>query len=231
MEQFLTVLEELKLFAGIARDEIVPLCRTFGCYTAHYEKGTLLWSRGERVKAAGIVLSGCVQAEQNTADGVQRVVARHGVGSLFGDVLMSSQMQKSPVDILACEETQVLFLPLVNIMRNSDGATAAAQVRFRLNLLSEISDKYWALYRRISCLTAPTVRGRIARYLLDEREEQKSDVLRLSCTREILAAQLCVNRSAMCRELGRMQREGLLILCRRTCTVCDAARLKTFAER
>ena len=231
MEHFLKELEELALFSGIVREEIVPLCCSFGCYTAQYERGTILWNRGERVKAAGIVLSGCVQAEQNTADGVQRIVARHSAGSLFGDVLMSSQMQKSPVDIVACEDTKVLFLPLVNIMKDSDGISSAAQVRFRLNLLSEISDKYWALYRRISCLTAPNIRGRIARYLLNEREKQESDALQLSCTREVMAAQLCANRSAMCRELGKMQQEGLLLLCRRSCTICDLPRLKMIAER
>ncbi|MDO4812640.1 MAG: Crp/Fnr family transcriptional regulator [Eubacteriales bacterium] len=230
MDQFLTLLEKLNLFSGIAREEIAPLYRRFGCYTTQYEKGAILWNRGDQVKAAGIVLSGCVQAEQNTADGVQRIVARHSAGSLFGDVLMSSQMQKSPVDIVACENTQVLFLPLVNIMGDSCGATEA-QVRFRLNLLSEISDKYWALYRRISCLMAPSVRGRVARYLLHEREEQGSDSLQLSCTRENMAAQLCVNRSAMCRELGRMQREGLLILHRRTCTLCNISHLEAIAER
>lgn len=231
MDQFLTILKDLKLFAGISCGEIVPLCRCFGCYTAYYEKGAILWSRGDCVKAAGIVLSGCVQAEQNTAGGVQRIVARHSAGSLFGDVLMSSQMQKSPVDIVACENTQVLFLPLANIMSNSDDRLMSSQIRFRLNLLSEISDKYWVLYRRISCLTAPTMRGRIARYLLNEREEQGSEVVKLSCTRETMAAQLCVNRSAMCRELGRMQCEGLLTLQRRTCRILNASELKLLAEQ
>lgn len=231
MEQYLHILEKLPLFSGISHADIVPLCRQFGCHTARYGRGEFLWMRGEQVKEAGIVLSGSVQAEQNSADGTQHVVARHSAGALFGDVLMSSQMQRSPVDIVACEETLALFLPLENMMRNFSGGTEAAQVRFRLNLLGEIADKYWVLYRRMAYLTEPTLRGRLSRYLFDLRAEQGSDTVKLSCTREALSAILGVNRSAMCRELGRMQREGLIGISRRSVTLCDPEKLKLLAER
>ena len=223
MENYLLILEKLPLFMGIEPSQIVPLCRTFGCYTRRYGAGELLWLRGDRVSAAGIVLSGCVQAERNGPDGSQYIVARHGAGALFGDVLMSSQMQRSPVDIAACEETTVLFLPLADIMRDIGGRSASAQTQFRLNLLGEISDKYWALYRRIGYLSEPTLRGRLMRYLEVLRDEQGSDTVLLPPTRETMAAELYVNRSAMCRELGRMQRDGLIFLLRRECTIVRLA--------
>ena len=219
MENYLPVLESLSLFAGIEVPKIVPLCRAFGCYTRRYGAGELLWLRGDRVSTAGIVLSGSVQAERNAPDGTQHIVARHGVGALFGDVLMSSQMQKSPVDIVSQSETTVLFLPLARIMCDVGGEIAAAQVRFRLNLLGEISDKYWTLYRRIGYLSEPILRGRILNYLHTLRDEQGRDTVQLPPTRETMAAELHVNRSAMCRELGRMQREGLIVLSRRECTL------------
>lgn len=223
MKKYLPILEKLSLFAGIPPEEILPLCRTFGCYTRRYGAGEPLWLRGDRVCAAGIVLSGCVQAERNEPDGTQRIVARHGAGALFGDVLMSSQMQRSPVDIVSCAETTVLFLPLADIMRDAVGGVSAAQVQFRLNLLGEISDKYWTLYQRIACLSEPTLRGRLTRYLRTLRDETGSDTVQLPPTREMMAAELCVNRSAMCRELGRMQREGLIALLRRECTLLRLA--------
>lgn len=223
MENYLLILEKLPLFIGIEPSQIVPLCRTFGCYTRRYGAGEMLWLRGDRVSAAGIVLSGCVQAERNGPDGSQYIVARHGAGALFGDVLMSSQMQKSPVDIVTCAETTVLFLPLADIMRDESGRSASAQTQFRLNLLGEISDKYWALYRRIGYLSEPTLRGRLMRYLEVLRDEQGSDTVLLPPTRETMAAELYVNRSAMCRELGRMQREGLIVLTKYECTLVRPA--------
>lgn len=230
MERYLPILSKLPIFDGIAKDEILPLCRLFGCCTRKYGTGAVLWSRGDRVSAAGIVLSGKVRAENNRMDGTQRIIAQHGTGALFGDVLMSSQMQRSPVDIVASEDTTVLFLPLAQVMRDCGGVLSGAQTRFRLNLLGEISDKYWALYRRLGYLSEPTLRGRLARYLLLQRDGQGSDTIRFAVTRETMAAELCVNRSAMCRELGRMQRDGLIVLSRRECRLCDLTGLRLLAE-
>lgn len=229
--EYTELLKELPLFAGIAEEEIPKLCSAFGCRTRRIEKGSLLWSAGERVTSAGIVLSGCIRAEQTDSNGTLRVIALHRAGALFGDVLMSSQMQKSPVDIVAAEETGVLFLPLANIMREEGGALAAARTRFRLNLLGELSDKYWALYRRIGLLSAPGMRARIARYLLDEQERQETDRLLLPLTRETMASLLGVNRSALSRELSRMEREGMIRLERGGAALLRPAALRAAAGR
>ena len=226
MDNYLPLLEHVPIFSGLSRDEIAALCRAFSCHSAYYEKGSVIWHRDERVSSAGIVLRGCVQAERNGSDGTLRIVARHSAGALFGDVLMSSQLQRSPVDIVTAEDSEVLFLPLVRIMEDLNVECREALVRFRLNLLAEISNKYWALYRRLNYLSAGNMRARIAQYLLQIRAERKSDSFVLPLTRETLAAELGVNRSALCRELGRMQREGLLAVRRTSFTILDAAALE-----
>ena len=229
MADQIALLQATPLFDGLTREEIAALCSAFHCRSAYYPKGSVLWCREDSVTSAGIVLSGCVQAELSGADGMLRIVARHGPGALFGDVLMSSRGQKSPVDIVAAEDTDVLFLPLDEIMR--DGGHAAARTRFRLNLLAELSDKYWALYRRIGCLSGGSLRARLARRLLQEREECGADRFTLSGTRETLAGELGVNRSALSRELGRMRDEGLFSVSRGTFVLLDPEALRRAAER
>ena len=230
MEDYLPVLRRTAVFEGIGEAEIAELCRAFGCRSAYYPRGSALWRRGDPVESAGIVLSGCIQAEQNGADGALRVAARHGAGALFGDVLMSSRLQRSPVDVVAAEDTHVLFLPLGQIMRDTDVSCRDAQVRFRLNLLAEISDKYWALYRRLGWLSAPSLRAKLARRLLSERAERGTDSFVLSGTRETLAAELGANRSALSRELGALQRAGLLRARRGSFVLCDIAALRRLAD-
>lgn len=230
MEDYLPLLRRTAVFDGVAEGEIAALCRALGCRSAYYPKGSVLWRREERVESAGIVLSGCVQAELIGPDGSLRVVARHGAGALFGDVLMSSRLQRSPVDIVAAEDTRVLFLPLERIMRETDASCRDAQVRLRLNLLAEISDKYWALYRRIGWLSASTLRAKLARRLLYEYGERGSESFSLSGTRETLASELGVNRSALSRELGALQRAGVLSARRGAFTLHDVAALRRIAQ-
>ena len=59
-------------------------------------------------------------------------------------------------------------------------------------------------------LTEPQLRRRILLFLRDCREEAGCDYFRLPYSRQEMAEVLGVNRSALSRELGRMQREGLL---------------------
>ncbi len=132
------------------------------------------------------------------------------MGALFGDVLNVSRARRSPVDIVASEHTAVLFVPLDALMGGDGLPDAATRTQVRLNLLSELSEKYWSQAERLTMLRLPTLRAKLSWLLLAARREQRSDSVRLSGTRETLAAELGVNRSALSRELGKMQRDGLL---------------------
>lgn len=229
LKEFLPLLEKSPLFEGVQKGAIAILIRALGGKIEHFPAGCVLWHRGDEVKFGGIVLSGGVQAEQNSLDGTLHIVARHGNGAVFGDILTSSRRQKSPVDIVSYGDTWVLFFPLRELMRDNGTERPEALVRVRLNLLSGISDKYWALYRRLDVLCAPTMREKMARYLLNERDLHGCDTFSLSGTRETLAAELGVNRSALCRVLGEMRRAGLLNAKRNHVTLLDISSLRRLA--
>ena len=80
----------------------------------------------------------------------------------------------------------------------------------RRNLLAETASKFWGLRQRVAYLTEPQLRRRILLFLRDRREAAGSDYFRVPYSRQEMAEVLGVNRSALSRELGRMQREGLL---------------------
>lgn len=228
MEDFVAILEKTALFRGIEPEKIAVLCRDFGCYRRAYHKGNFLWQEGESVKSAGVVLSGCVQAEKSTADGATVIAASHGVGALFGDILMSAEQTGSPVSIVAAEDTQVLFLPLSHMMREGVSAEREALERFRLNLLGEMSEKYWALHRKLGYLSAHGMRKRLAMWMLDEADGEGN--VRFSLGREKLAAFLGVNRSALCRELSRMKAERLIVPARGCIRLLEVEELRRLAE-
>lgn len=95
------------------------------------------------------------------------------------------------------------------------------------NWLRTISDKYFALDRRLELLCCKSLRGRICLWLLEQREEAGADIFATSLTRAELASYLNCDRSALCRELGRMQEEGLVELFRRSFKLPDPERLRT----
>lgn len=229
-EETLDLLARVALFDGLERAEIRALCAALGCRRAAYPRGSVLIKRGEHAEQAGVVLCGAVRAERNGADGALRVVAQHGAGALFGDMLAASRGRHSPVDVVAAEDTEVLYLPLRALMRGGAAEQRAPWERVRLNLLGELAEKYWALNERAAMLCAPTLRAKLARRLLAERRAVGRDAFALPGTRETLAAELGANRSALSRVLGEMAREGILRARRDHFVLLDVPALERLAE-
>lgn len=66
------------------------------------------------------------------------------------------------------------------------------------------------LNQKMSYLSHKTIRSKLEAFLLDQAERQKSASFSLSLNRNELADYLCIDRSAMSRELGKMKEEGIL---------------------
>jgi CRP-like cAMP-binding protein len=209
MENLSASLSLCVLFQGMTEEERLALCRCLGSRRAAYRKGELLWLYGDAVDHCGVVLSGRINAENVSSDGRRTILASHGPGGVFGDVLMSLPGTASPADILAAEDSEVLLMPFDKLMSGCPN-NCRAHTLLRQNLMAEISEKYWAMRRKIGYLSLRSLRGRVARLLLDEAARSRSDTFSLGCSREELADTLGVNRSALSRELGRMKTEGLL---------------------
>lgn len=199
------VLAECGLFQAISPAELKALLVCLHAEECHYEKGEVVLSMGQRVTGCLLILSGAVRAESVTVDGSHTLTAYHGPGALVGDVLMATPDNTSPVYVIAAERATLLRLPYRRIM-GSCAQCCPRHSQLRENLLSEIAVKFWNQRRRTAYLSTHSLRGRIALYLLD----QDGDRFMLGLTRENLADLLCVNRSALCRELSRMQKEGLI---------------------
>lgn len=226
-DQETKILGSCGLFSGIDQPGLERLLGCLGAETVHYDKNAILFRAGQQVYACALVLSGAVRAEAVNAAGAHTLMAWHGPGALVGDVLMSTPGGVSPVYVIAAEATTVLLLPFRQIMGGC-GACCPAHSRLRENLIGEIAQKYWAQRRRLGYLSVGSLRGRIAMYLLDRAEDAFTFSLGLS--RENMADYLCVNRSALSRELGRMKQEGLIDYYRDTFRLLDREALAHWAQ-
>ena len=221
------VLVSCALFAGIGGRELEKLLGCLGADTGHFEKNAVLYHQGQAVASCAVILSGAVRAETVNNAGERTLMAWHGPGALVGDVLMSTPGGVSPVYVIAAEPTRVLFLPFRQIMGGCREC-CPAHARLRENLIGEIAQKYWAQRRRLGYLSNGSLRGRIAMYLLDRSGGAATFSLGLS--RENMADYLCVNRSALSRELARMKQEGLIDYYRDTFRLLDPDALARWAQ-
>ena len=144
-----------------------------------------------------------------TADGVTLTLTRMGPGGIFADILAGSRGAKSPVTVTAATDVTVLLIPYKSLLRPGVPLDAAHAAVLQ-NLVAAMADKYFALDRRVELLMLHSLREKVLHYLRTEALPAPGGAVRTPYTRAGLAAYLGCERSALCRELSRMRRDGIL---------------------
>lgn len=205
MNDYMPLLQSTSLFAGVGTEELRLLLSDLGAVVRSYGRGETLVQFGKPNRQVGVVLAGRLEACRPMPDGGRVHITTVGPGGVFGDVLGGSS-RTSPVNVAATTQCEVLLVPYEKLLR---GGSPAGQ-RVLQNLVRTISDKYFALSRRVELLTLRPLRAKVCAYLLSEAEQAGSTTFNVPFSRVQLADYLDCDRSALSRELSGMQREGLL---------------------
>lgn len=219
-----TVLRRTSLFRSMSDADLDVLMGCFSPHIRRYRRGELLLMAGYETRELGIVLEGEITAAKPMPDGSAVVMTHMGPGGVFADVLAGGR-NKSPVTVTAALPCRVLYLPCEALLRPC-GALHKAHLQLLHNWLETISSKYFALDRRLELLCCKSLRGRICLWLLEQREQAGADTFTTPLTRAELASYLNCDRSALCRELSRMQEAGLVELFRRSFKLPDPEKLR-----
>ena len=224
--QDLQILSSTHLFSGFSEEALRALCAALRPSVAELPRGRVLWRMGERVTQAGVILSGRVEAWHYSASGHADLAAVHEAGGVFGDVLMSAQTVGSPVELRTAADSRIFFLSLASLLALCAAGGGEDCAHLLENLLREVSEKYWRLQRRIQRLSIPDGRRRLADFLC----AQGAADFTLPISREQMARQLGMDRSALSRLLGRLRDEGLLRWDRSHFVLLDPAALRSLAD-
>lgn len=197
------------LFRGITEEKVLEVLPSLGAKQSEFEKGSLLFGQGEPLTAAGILLSGSLSLEREDFWGNRSILAVVETGEIFGEVYACRKEKRLNINITALEKTKVLFLDLEAVLggRKMPEDTRAALLG---NLVSILADKTYYMSRKTEVLSARTTREKVKSFLSAQARETGKDAFSIPFNRQELADFLSVERSALSRELSRMQREGII---------------------
>lgn len=224
LRPYYDTLRATSLLQNMRDDELDSMMQCFRPRVRRYQKGEFLLLAGYENHEVGIVLEGSITAFKNTPDGASVAITHMGPSGLFGDVLSGSSL-RSPVSVMAETDCLAAYLPYQKIIHPC-ASLHESHYQLLQNLVTTISNKYFALDRRVELLICKGLRARICIWLLDEAERAGSNTFSVSLTRAGLAEYLNCDRSALSRELGRMQQEGLLETYRGSFKILDTNRLR-----
>lgn len=196
------------LFTGLSLDEISAVIDCMGGTLRSYQKGEEVLSPGDAVTSIGTLVAGRLMVFKEDADANRSLLAHLVPGDHFAEVFAFSGVPSSPVAVTAEEESTVLFLPknrfLPTCQKNCDFHGKLIQ-----NLLHILSTKALYLQSRMAFLSEKTLRKKILSYLHYLSKGSSSSFI-IPFNREDLADYLCVDRSALSRELSNLKKEGLI---------------------
>lgn len=201
------ILESI-LFHGLSCKEIEHALICLHAEEKTYRKGQRVLRAGETTSRMGLVLEGSVFIENNDLWGNRNILSLAEAGQFFAETYAFLKTEPLLVDVTANEKSSILFLDIGSL--SDIPSPTAWQVRIISNLLMISSQKNLHLSGR-SFHTAPkSIRGRVMSYLNTVALQKKSASFDIPFDRQQLADYLNVERSALSKELGKMQKDGLI---------------------
>ncbi len=197
------------LFYGISPEDKKAMLGCIGYHIGTYQKGDIIAFEEENIKHIGIVMSGSVDMIKEDLWGNRTMLVRICKDEVFGETFACGSDNLSVVTFLVSEDARVLFLPFNRVMHS---CTMACRFHHQLieNMVSIIANKNRDLMRKVEVVSKRTIREKILAYLSIQAQAQESRYMEIPLGRVELAEYLCVDRSALTRELVKMKEEGLI---------------------
>lgn len=172
------------------------------------EKDDFIVQLGGELPSAGLLLKGRIESSFQNENFDQITMHSFGGGYLFGEALVINNAKNSPVQVRAVEDCIVLFIDL-KVIYHSD-IQSPLRVILTENLIKSLARKNLILNQKVRILSRKSLRERILFYL-GTLPKDKNGWVKIPFNKTVLAEYLGVNRSALSRELSRMQDEEILI--------------------
>lgn len=218
MNIYFEILNQNPLFEGIAPEEFTSMLHCLGAYRKTYQKKQTILLAGDAVRCVGLVLAGSVRVLQADEAANEAILAEICAGDIFGEVFACAEVPSSPVSVVAQEDCEILWLDYRKIITTCSKA-CIFHARLSENLLKTIARKCLFLNKRIEILSKRTTQEKIMAFLRHTSGGRAS--FTLSLTREEMANYLCVERSAMCAELSKLQKNGRIRYRKNQFELCD----------
>jgi len=213
--------DKAPMFANLKPEERHPLAEI--CIERRYAAGEHLFHEGQPCDGMHIIAEGRVKIVKTSPSGREITLAVDGPASSIAEVPLFDG-GPYPASAVAMSDCVVLLLRKDDFHR-----FCHSYPEVPLKILAVVGRRLRHLVALVESVTFGSVRQRLARHLLQTREEMHSDRFTLKLTHEELAFQLGTVREVVSRNLSRFQNEGILRAERGLIEILDANALEAEA--
>lgn len=214
------LLRSMDLFSDFTDEELVEVSALLRVQRKSYVKGERILQAGDLTNEMGYVMRGSVHIESNDFWGNRQILDNVAVGEFFAETFAYLPDEVLLVDVTANEPSEILFLNLA-ILNDPAIPECTCMVKLLRKLLVILAQKNLVLSRRNFHTAPKTIRQRVMAYLNTVAIHRESASFEIPFDRQQMADYLNVERTALSKELGRMEREGLINFHKSSFTLLD----------
>lgn len=209
MESVISCLLKTKLLNGITSEEAAWLLPLLDIHIKHFEKGATLVNLDAKIDYVGAVISGELSIFKEDVYGHPNLIRKVKANKLYGIEVACTPSQISPILITSDTDSDVITFPF-HLISSPGVIPDHLRCLMLKNVLELVANANMRQLYKIDILSKKSLRDRILLYLSLQARRKKTNEIQIPFNREEFASYLCVDRSALSRELGRMQSEGLI---------------------
>lgn len=197
---------ETRIFDDISDEEIGSMKHCFKAVNKKYTAGETI--NNIESSSVGIVVSGVIEITRFDFDGNRTILECINENGIFGEFFFS-QIDSGDVQIICSDDAEIMFIDYDHLTKQCHNA-CSHHSKLIQNMLSIVSEKSKKLSNRVEILSQRTLRKKLITYfnMLSKETGKRNIVLPFSLSS--LSDYLCVDRSAMLREMKKMREEGLI---------------------
>ncbi len=224
----INILQDHPLFLNLSPEQIHYLSEYYRFTEKKYHKNEYLLLEGEFVEYVGIIAKGTILMEKNDISGNQYFFTELREHEIFAEPFIDHSVRTSFVNYKAITNCTIYLFHYTDLWKRLNQPDLA-HIIFTENLFCLLARKTRGLLLKMELLSKKTIRERILTLLfmlksnpdllgfskpseqtLTLKDYSSDTLIAVPLNRTELAEYLCVNRSALVRELSHMKNEKLL---------------------
>ncbi len=204
--RILKVFKNLHLFKDVDISNISYILNFFNAHIKSYDKNDIIKQLWEPVTEAGVILNGSIIIKLLSSSGTEHRIVKVPTNSIFGLSFAAHPPSGDTVEVVAAEKTDILFLKISNLFTQTSPSDTIGQIG--INLLKELAQKNVLLNKKVEILSHHKIRDRVIVYLKSVSKGKSK--FKIPLNREEMSSFLGVERTALSRELSKMQSDHLI---------------------
>ncbi len=216
----LAALSRCPVFRGMQDYEIDFLMQTVNYRMVNYSKNDVFVLAGMPCRYADIIVRGEMSARMVGVSGKFVEVSRLQSGNIVAPAFIFATDRSMPVSVETETDVEILRMAPAELQSLID-----VDGRVRKNFINTLSDINAFLTRKMRMVSLLTVREKVAFFLIDIANKQKSETIHLDKSRQEIADTFGIQKFSLMRCLSELVDAGAVAVEGKTITILDRRKL------